>query len=312
MASGQTGAVSIVGGKVDLHAAAHTLPAIVVANVPALPSTGCTAGELAIVSSATPGQQIYENSTTGSCTWTQQTASSGGNTTTYGTCTATPSTSGRVNGDLVKCSDSPYEWLLISGSWQLRWSDYNVTAPTVCASLTMINQGGQTTNTCSASGPALVFTSSANSACCQNWWGAVTAPAAPYKLTTRMSFTTTNPGFINAGIGFRNSSSGKAHTLEFYNNTVRVENWSSATGDVGTITTCYPGTPTGGNQIVWTFYIQDDNTNRNYYISGDGVNFQKCYTEARTVDFTADQYIFVQLGWNTNPDIVTWWDLTVQ
>lgn len=50
----------------------HTLPMIVVANVPALPATGCTAGELAIVTAATPGQQMYQNSGTGACVWTQQ------------------------------------------------------------------------------------------------------------------------------------------------------------------------------------------------------------------------------------------------
>jgi hypothetical protein len=65
-------------GSVDYHAAAHTAPAIVVANVGALPASGCIPGELAIVSAATAGQQIYENSGTGSCTWTQQSGGGGG------------------------------------------------------------------------------------------------------------------------------------------------------------------------------------------------------------------------------------------
>lgn len=60
----------------DNSGAVHTLPVIVVASVGALPSTGCAAGELAIVTGATLGQQIYENSGVGSCVWTQQSGGS--------------------------------------------------------------------------------------------------------------------------------------------------------------------------------------------------------------------------------------------
>lgn len=65
-------------GTQNFSAAVHTVPTIVVASVGALPASGCVIGELAVVSSATAGQQIYENSTAGSCTWTQQLAGSGG------------------------------------------------------------------------------------------------------------------------------------------------------------------------------------------------------------------------------------------
>ena len=69
-------------GKVDNSGAPHTLPSIVVANTGALPATGCAAGELAVVTGATLGQQIYENSGIGACVWTQQlnsgTATGGG------------------------------------------------------------------------------------------------------------------------------------------------------------------------------------------------------------------------------------------
>lgn len=85
-ADAQTGNLSIVAGKIDFHNAVHTATVIVVANVGALPATGCTVGELAIVTAATLGQQIYENSGSGGCVWTQQLdtgSSSGGGITVY-------------------------------------------------------------------------------------------------------------------------------------------------------------------------------------------------------------------------------------
>src|SRR5271168_2337795 len=71
------------GTTQDNSGAAHTLPSIVVSTTGSLPSSGCKAGELALVTGATLGQQIYENSGTGSCTWTQQ-ANSGGTISTTG------------------------------------------------------------------------------------------------------------------------------------------------------------------------------------------------------------------------------------
>lgn len=66
-------------GTQDASGAPHTLPMKVVANVPALPAT-CTAGELAVVTGATLGQQIYQCSAGN--IWTQQlnsgTATGGG------------------------------------------------------------------------------------------------------------------------------------------------------------------------------------------------------------------------------------------
>ncbi len=66
-------------GSVDLSTATHTLTMKVVANVPALPAT-CTTGELAVVTAATLGQQIYQCSAGN--VWTQQlnsgTATGGG------------------------------------------------------------------------------------------------------------------------------------------------------------------------------------------------------------------------------------------
>lgn len=73
-------------GTVNSSGATHTLPTIVVANTGALPAT-CTAGELAVVTGATLGQQIYQCSAGN--VWTQQlnsgTATGGGITVYSGT-----------------------------------------------------------------------------------------------------------------------------------------------------------------------------------------------------------------------------------
>jgi hypothetical protein len=79
-AAAQTGTLSIKNGVIDFSGAGHTPVIKVVANVPALPSTGCLAGEVAMVLSASVGQQLYQNSTTGSCTWTQTTVTAAAQT----------------------------------------------------------------------------------------------------------------------------------------------------------------------------------------------------------------------------------------
>jgi hypothetical protein len=59
-------------GTQNFSSAVHTAPTIVVANTGALPASGCVNGELAVVTGATLGQQLYENSGVGTCVWTQQ------------------------------------------------------------------------------------------------------------------------------------------------------------------------------------------------------------------------------------------------
>ncbi|HLZ39381.1 MAG TPA: hypothetical protein VKQ11_00370 [Candidatus Sulfotelmatobacter sp.] len=68
---------TVTTGTQDFSASLHFIPKTA-ANVGALPATGCAAGEIAMVLSATLGQQIYENSGTGACVWTQQGGGGGG------------------------------------------------------------------------------------------------------------------------------------------------------------------------------------------------------------------------------------------
>jgi hypothetical protein len=73
-----TGGLTLAATKWDASAATHSLPIPVFASLGALPVTGCTPGELAINTAATLGQQLYENSGSGTCTWTQQLNSGAG------------------------------------------------------------------------------------------------------------------------------------------------------------------------------------------------------------------------------------------
>jgi hypothetical protein len=73
-------------GIFDASGASHTLSFKVVANTGALPASGCAVGEMAVVTAATLGQQIYQNSGAGTCVWTQQVntgSSNGGGITVY-------------------------------------------------------------------------------------------------------------------------------------------------------------------------------------------------------------------------------------
>lgn len=73
------------GGTFNSSASTHTLPTVVVASAGSLPVSGCLPGELGMVTGATLGQQLYENSGTGTCVWTQQTGSGGGGSISIGT-----------------------------------------------------------------------------------------------------------------------------------------------------------------------------------------------------------------------------------
>jgi len=69
-AAGTNQSNTYTAGTQNFSGAAHTLPTIVVSTSGGLPGT-CTVGELAFVTGATAGQQIYECSAIN--TWTQQT-----------------------------------------------------------------------------------------------------------------------------------------------------------------------------------------------------------------------------------------------
>lgn len=91
----QNGTVVISAPKVDVSSSPHTLPMHVVATVPALPTTGCTPGEMAVVLSAYPNWN-YANSGTGACVWTNQTGGGGGSGTVTSIITAGPIAGGPI------------------------------------------------------------------------------------------------------------------------------------------------------------------------------------------------------------------------
>lgn len=126
------------------------------------------------------------------------------------------------------------------------------------------------------------------------------APSAPYTLSVRVrGFVEQQsgkaPGF---GIGFRHNSDGKFEALMVGNNFstgfnpgtwIGVDYWTTAT----TFSAALAG-PTRFNEVasdVW-LRIVDDNTNKLFKFSLDGVNWETILSETRTTNFTADEIGF--------------------
>jgi hypothetical protein len=79
--------LSAGAGAINFSGATHTVPTIVAGTFSGLPTSGCGLGELAVVTGATLGQQIYENSGSGTCVWTQQLNSGGGGSSAFSSLT---------------------------------------------------------------------------------------------------------------------------------------------------------------------------------------------------------------------------------
>lgn len=182
-----------IAGAADFHAATHTAPTITVSTVGGLPSTGCILGELAIVTGATLGQQLYENSGSGTCTWTQQLNSGGGGSgsvvltagsggPTGNNCTG-PSTSNQVL--YVDLTNADMWWCYATNSWK-KYLTVSSTGPFLISGAT----GG--TPSTPALGVACQFTTtSPNTLVCVDASGNVTVmlPNVP-NVTTTVGTTT--------------------------------------------------------------------------------------------------------------------------
>lgn len=131
-----------------------------------------------------------------------------------------------------------------------------------------------------------------------------TAPATPYTIT--ICFLAQLVGSIsNAGLEFRESSSGKIITIEVAansnapsGNSILVTRWTNSTTFSANQFNAFalPGDP------IW-FRIHADGTNITFSVSVDGQNWLQVYSEAKNAFFTTapDQVgIFVDIETNTN------------
>jgi hypothetical protein len=136
---------TFIAGTQDFSGAAHTTPAIVVGAVGNLPTT-CAVGELAFVTSAAAGQQIYECSAAN--VWTQQSGGGGSGAgaaaPVFNTYANRPACNGAATGTFFWASDiSNKKWICDGATWQPVAFDMQVVEPTALA-WTGTSSGGDT------------------------------------------------------------------------------------------------------------------------------------------------------------------------
>lgn len=114
-----------------------------------------------------------------------------------------------------------------------------------------------------------------------------TAPATPYVITARLRAIVVNRTFQGFGLCFRESSTGKVHTLDYV---VTVTGSSSAGGARVLRSTKYTNATTFSADYLLTsfhvapewFRLADDGVNRLVSVSPDGVNWFALHTIGRT------------------------------
>ncbi len=117
-------------------------------------------------------------------------------------------------------------------------------------------------------------------------------PSVPYKITSHIEASHTDNTTYNFGILFRESGSGKFTTIGCEVDASAIyllsNNYTNPTSFISTNTGFFMLT---GEQPKW-FQIEDNNTNRVYRYSWDGVIWFDLWSEGRTAGFTADQVGF--------------------
>jgi len=123
-----------------------------------------------------------------------------------------------------------------------------------------------------------------------------TAPSTPYTITAGFTgWVPIQQNFLNFGLAFRESSSGKLSTCHLQSTSavtpasfaLRSQKYNSPTSS----TTSYVAYPTDLAGMIY-LRISDDGTNRKCYISADGINFSQFHSVARTDFLTANEVGF--------------------
>lgn len=182
------------------------------------------------------------------------------------------------------------------------WSPWGPLFPFVSPNNSLyswVNQGSATIGT---AGGTLFLEQVANGGASNNIAARVKSiPSAPY--TVNMAFLPMMPqsNFIDCGMILRNSGSGDLITFGIAANTglssfvvIDVVKYTSPTSS-GSVYTTSPSlilAPSWQAGPCMFFQIHDDNTNRTYGVSNDGVNFSTILSTSRTDFITPDQIGF--------------------
>lgn len=135
-----------------------------------------------------------------------------------------------------------------------------------------------------------------------NWRIRKKAVTAPYTITAMILPHMLNVNFHRLAVGFRQSSDGKLHTIEFSHRSgtpgFEIDKWTNPT--------TFSGTYVGLNGIqptVLFLRITDNNTNRICSFSMDGYNFIQLHSVGRTDFLTADEVFFAVDNNNATYDV---------
>lgn len=205
------------------------------------------------------------------------------------------------SGQIYYCTDAPARLLYQAGAWQIFHRDSLVT-PYNDANYSWVNQGSATL---SAFGPFSFVSSPATTT--DNVILKVTnVPAAPYTYTIFIKPLIIGLTYLHCGICLYDSVSGHFITCDVRGSNawnsggtsdylLEIVKWNSSSSVSATYVNMGAPAFTDG---IW-FQIVDDNTNRTFKWSSDGVNFSKLFTVGRT-DFITPNKIGFSFNTNNN------------
>jgi hypothetical protein len=235
---------------------------------------------------------------------TAQTGAANLTSSSTGTYAALPSCTAAITGAVYWPSDSFYALRCSGSTWAYFGPNFPMTDPNL-QSWSWVNQ---TSATVSSTNGGIILTGTANAGI--NIQGRFTTiPAAPYTVTMGAIPLLQGTQYNNCGMALRNSSSGKLVTLDLFaglNASVTVApaffiggtKFASPTGANDGDYISFKGVSLNGPLIFFRF--KDDNTNRTFWVSTDGVNFLQLFSVGRTDYITPDQIGFMCNSYNSN------------
>lgn len=196
-------------------------------------------------------------------------------------------------GRLIKCTDAPFEYFDTGAALHPKGVTFPLTTPPLVAAFTAVNAGGRTTtNTDSKGGTLMSLADGING---RDWrLLKKTAPSAPYTLTVQLFPQLNASNYPVSGIAWRLASNGYISNLVVYcdstgtcymqeNDETANNNTTSPTfTNSATTTVAFNGYQAGAG--VW-LRLQDDNTNRYFMYSIDGMNFRNFKTSVARANF---------------------------
>lgn len=291
-----SGTLTTTVGKVNgisysATAAAHSVEVITTAN---------TTATAKVIPDCTDTGGNHLNFTQSTDAFSCGTSGSGGTTTSQGTYASLPGTC--TTGDLYLMTDSYYDMTRCSASntWSYFLRGKQITLPGAASGYTVINGGSGSAAAADSKGGVTLSTTSD----VVGIEAAVKAvPSAPYTKTLVLSVSAFRPGSgtsnVGCGVlwtnGTTTSSSVQWLRVLAENSSVstystQVVRYTSFAFAGGAADANLIGTVITGEYLYMR--LQDDNTNRKFLISGDGVNFVQIYSVSRTSPFTPTHYGF--------------------